>query len=269
MKMKMKISHETPIELLNAFASVNDYDYALIHLMKNAEYRRYFVNAIKSGRLVYLDNSVFELGLAFDIDEFTASAIKYAKMSPNNNFVAIAPDVLNDKRATVTNLIKFRELVGESMQVMGVLQGSNADELFECYDDMFEYADIIGVNHISVAFDGFGKHPLDDFYRQSENRIAFVKELCKRMTTATECPLHLLGVLHPWEIAELSHLKQVVSADTSNPVCLALEGKSYNETLYRKPLWTIDHWIKSGLKMNVSQKLLALHNANAFKGFIA
>lgn len=266
--MSMKISHETPIELLDAFTSVNDYDYALIHLMKIPAYRKYFTNALKSGRLVYLDNSVFELGVAFDMDEFSKAAIKYAKMAPKNNFVAIAPDVLDDRKETVINLIKFRELVGSEMQVMGVLQGSDTEELFECYGDMIGYADIIGVNHISVAFDATKKYAIDEFYAKSENRIAFVKELCKRMTVQTQCNLHLLGVLHPWEIAELSQLEQVVSADTSNPVCLALEGKSYNETLYRKPLWSIDDWIKTGLKMNVSQKLLALHNANAFRGFI-
>lgn len=266
--MSMKISHETPIELLDAFTSVNDYDYALIHLMKIPAYRKYFTNALKSGRLVYLDNSVFELGVAFDIDEFVKEALKLEKISKGDNLVVIAPDVLDDKNATIENLIKFRELVSPEMNVMGVLQGSSTDELFECYDKMIGYADIIGINHISAAFDESKKYAIDEFYAKSGNRIKFVKELCERMLPQTECDLHLLGILHPWEIAELSPLKQVVSADTSNPVCLALEGKSYNEFVYRKPLWSIDNWIKTGNKMNASQKLLALHNANAFRGFI-
>lgn len=260
----MIISHETPIELLDTFADINDYDYALIHLMKNDKYRKYFEEALKSGRMVYLDNSVFELGKAFDVEKFAESAIELQKLSPNNNFVAIAPDVLDNKEKTIRNLFKFKELVPSNMRVMGVLQGSNTDELFECYDEMVEYTDIIGVNHISVAFESFKANHINDFYEKSENRIRFVKALAKRPNAS----IHLLGILHPNELIELSKLKQVKSADTSNPVCLALEGKSYNEPIHKKPFWSIDDWIKTKNQMNPSQKFQAVLNAMLIKALV-
>lgn len=267
----MKIAHETPIDLLSEFEFINDYDYALVHLMRIPQYKQYFTNALKKGRTVYFDNSVFELGVSFDFDKFTHLVIKYGNMS-KGKFVAIAPDVLDDTDKSVENLIKFKEVIskstGPNVKVMGVLQGKTTIDLYDCYHKMVKYADIIGINHISIAFNPRERNRVDflNFYEKSENRINFVKSLCE--SDKYNADLHLLGILHPWEICALSKYSQVISADTSNPVCLALEGASYDGNIIRKPLWSLNNWIESRNTMNPSQKMLAIQNAMEFKNFI-
>ena len=67
----MKISHETPISLLEYSTEFNDYDYALVHLFEEyTKYFDFFKKSISQGRTVILDNSIFELGKAFDSDRF-------------------------------------------------------------------------------------------------------------------------------------------------------------------------------------------------------
>ena len=66
-KRSMLISHEVPISILQESRKFNDYDYALVHLFETEpEYYDYFVDSLKQGRKVILDNSIFELGTAFD-----------------------------------------------------------------------------------------------------------------------------------------------------------------------------------------------------------
>jgi len=63
----MLVSHESPISMLDASRKYNDYDYALVHLFeKYPEYYNFFKISLNLGREVLLDNSIFELGEAFD-----------------------------------------------------------------------------------------------------------------------------------------------------------------------------------------------------------
>ena len=58
----IEVSHESPISILNVSTDYNDYDYALVHLFEEHEkYYDFFVNSLKAKRMVYLDNSIFEL----------------------------------------------------------------------------------------------------------------------------------------------------------------------------------------------------------------
>ncbi len=63
----MLVSHETPVSFLETSRRYNDYDYALVHLFEtNPEYYSFFKSSKTLGREVLLDNSIFELGEAFD-----------------------------------------------------------------------------------------------------------------------------------------------------------------------------------------------------------
>ena len=67
----IKIAHEAPIDLFEEVQRFTDYDYALVHLLEqNSRYRDTFERAIKKGREVILDNSIFELEEAFDAEKF-------------------------------------------------------------------------------------------------------------------------------------------------------------------------------------------------------
>ena len=66
---KIKISHEVPFCLLEKSREFNDYDYCLPHLMdENEEYRDFFYKSKEMGRYIVMDNSLHELGEAYDSD---------------------------------------------------------------------------------------------------------------------------------------------------------------------------------------------------------
>ncbi len=67
----IKIAHEAPIDIFEEVQRLTDYDYALVHLLEqNGRYRDTFERAVKRGREVILDNSIFELEEAFEAERF-------------------------------------------------------------------------------------------------------------------------------------------------------------------------------------------------------
>ena len=67
----IKIAHESPKAIFDDVKRFTDYDYALVHLLEeNPRYRDTFERAIKKGREVILDNSIFELEEAFEAERF-------------------------------------------------------------------------------------------------------------------------------------------------------------------------------------------------------
>ena len=67
----IKIAHEAPKSIFEDVQKVTDYDYALVHLLEeDEEYLTMFEKAIKKGREVILDNSIFELEEAFEAEKF-------------------------------------------------------------------------------------------------------------------------------------------------------------------------------------------------------
>ena len=56
----IKIAHEAPLDIFDEVQRITDYDYALVHLLEeNGRYRDTFERAVKQGREVILDNSIF------------------------------------------------------------------------------------------------------------------------------------------------------------------------------------------------------------------
>ena len=81
-KMKLLVSHESPIELFEESLNYNDYQYCLVHLMEESdEYERWFRTvATRFNQEVLLDNSIFELGEAFDSKKY---AYWVRELNPN------------------------------------------------------------------------------------------------------------------------------------------------------------------------------------------
>ena len=64
---KIKVSHEAPLYILNEIQKFNDYDYCLPHLMdENKTYKKFFQDSKKRGRYIIMDNSLHELGKAYN-----------------------------------------------------------------------------------------------------------------------------------------------------------------------------------------------------------
>lgn len=123
----IKIAHESPIDIFDEVQRFTDYDYALVHLLEqNPRYRDTFERAIKKGREVILDNSIFELEEAFEADRF---AQWVERLKPT---WYIIPDALEDSKKTIQQAIEFRKnypnLPGKSI---GVVQGKNYVEIVD------------------------------------------------------------------------------------------------------------------------------------------
>ena len=58
----IKIAHESPKSIFEEVQKYTDYDYALVHLFEeDKQYFKQFKTAVRKGREVILDNSIFEL----------------------------------------------------------------------------------------------------------------------------------------------------------------------------------------------------------------
>ena len=241
----MKIAHEAPLSIFDKVQAVTDYDYALVHLFEeNEEYYNTFVKAKENGREVLLDNSIFELGTAFDGDVYAGWV---TKLKPD---WYIVPDVLDNANATIDSfdsfMLTYPDLPG---QVIGVAQGSTYDELVACYRYM---ANDSRVDKIALSFN----HPFfqtmqpplgNKYYRMMRGRQKAIADMLRDGVIDTSKPHHLLGCGLPQEFEEYKDHKWIDSMDTSNPVIHGMKGIRYNDY---------------GLSNKESVKLFTLINEN-------
>lgn len=215
----MLVSHESPLSMLKESLFYNDYDYALVHLFEEyPQYYNFFKMCLKYNRMVYLDNSIFELGEAFDTQKFADYCNSLGCMNPDN-FYYVAPDVLGDAEATMQNFESFSKLnpAGKSI---GVAQGSTRDEFLKCYEFMRAKADVVA---ICFNYKFYGSTPL----AWMMGRIALVSWLYGQ-GLLDNTKIHLLGCSLPQEFISYKHMN-IWSNDTSNPVVHGLKGIRYKE----------------------------------------
>lgn len=218
----MKIFHEAPIAIFNDVQRVTDGDYALVHLLEtNEAYARKFLEAKKAGREIILDNSVFELGKAFD-EELFVHWIQ--KLKPD---WYIIPDVLEDSDKTVKRLWKFIEkypdLPGKRI---GVAQGHNVQSFLESY----LHASIL-CDKVAISFDY--SWLVNTVNAGPEQYVLGRQRLIDSMVdtgyiTANK-PVHLLGCYLPQEFKHYRRYPKLIdSIDTSNPCVHGLLGYRYS-----------------------------------------
>lgn len=235
----IKRFHEAPVSIFEDVQAVTDGDYCLVHLLsKNSLYRDKFKEAIEKGREVILDNSVFELGTHFDMDEF---AYWVKEMKPT---YYILPDVLNDGEATIQRAKEFLQAHPDLPgKIVGVVQGKNYEECVDCYKFMNTIADKIAIS-------------MDYTFMQDESGLqGFVKGrqmLLTRMRDEgiinRDKPHHLLGVMLPQEMKYYREgFEWIDSVDTSNPVLHGMLGMRYG---------------RDGLKFKASTKMHTVINAS-------
>lgn len=220
--MSILVSHETPLAYLEDSRYYNDYDYCLVHLCdKHEQYLDFFKDSIRQGREVLLDNSIFELGEAFDWGKF---ADRIEEIKPT---YYIVPDVLEDASQTIQNFERFtniyKDLPGKKI---GVVQGKTRVELIDCYKFMLERAD-----YIAISFDysfyqltGYGNTVLERYMVGRQDLIAW---LVQTGVWNYSTPHHLLGCSLAREFKHYRGLRGLRSLDTSNPVVAALHGQRY------------------------------------------
>lgn len=221
----MKIAHEAPLSIFDRVQVLTDYDYALVHLFEeNEEYYNTFVKAKKDGREVLLDNSIFELGTAFESDTYADWVVK---LKPD---WYIVPDVLDNANATIDSfdsfMLTYPDLPGK---VIGVAQGSTYDELVACYRYM---AYDSRVDKVAMSFN----HPFfqdlsggNKYYKMMRGRQKVIADMLRDGIINQDKPHHLLGCGLPQEFTEYQNHKWIDSMDTSNPVIHGMKGIRYND----------------------------------------
>jgi hypothetical protein len=261
--MTPKIAHEAPISILEQVSSMTDYCYALVHLFEtHPEYYNFFYDARhKHHRDVLLDNSIFELGTAFDADKY---AEWIEKLQPS---FYVLPDVLENGDETIENFINFASSNSHLPGVkIGTVQGKTYTELANCYQFMSDSADMIAISFdlSYYQFTGIGHNKLQ---RQCDGRIRFIKNLIADGFWNFNKPHHLLGCSLAKEFTFYKEhcIHNIHSIDTSNPVVAGIKGYLYNNAhgLEIKPsqklVEMIDHKVSDDELMRIE------YNINCFK----
>tara|TARA_X000001382_G_C3164065_1_gene177271 strand:- start:335 stop:1156 length:822 start_codon:yes stop_codon:yes gene_type:complete len=230
----IKIAHEAPLDIFDEVQRLTDYDYALVHLLEeNGRYRDTFERAIKKGREVILDNSIFELEEAFEADRF---AIWVERLKPT---WYIVPDALENAEKTMlqaANWFKnYSHVPGKSI---GVVQGKTYQEIKDCYKAMDEIAK---VDMIAISFDysyyrDSISHP-NKYVSWMLGRVKLLGDLVRDNIINEDKPHHLLGCGLPQEFSfyKNADYKWLYSLDTSNPIVHGLKNIEYgSEGLWSK-----------------------------------
>ena len=255
----MKISHEVPRCLLTASTEFNDYDYCLPHLLdQDEEYKQYFIDARDKGRYVIMDNSLHELGEAYDFER-----LKYwvNELEPDEFMV---PDVWMNCGQTAAQAKYWLQFeFPEKTQKIAVIQGEDKNQAYLCANLLQN----LGYKKLCVSY---GATWYNDFFPHSNpdmgkalGRVRFVQGLLN-LEELKDIKFHLLGCSIPQEFGWYDNNPRIESIDTSNPVMAALEGIEYKEHgLNTKPSANMnDHFNVDFMDIQYGS---ILYNANKFK----
>lgn len=228
----IKIAHEAPKSYFESVQRETDYDYALVHLFEeDPQYLAMFRKAIANGREVILDNSIFELGEAFDQEKFMSWV---QDIKPE---WYIVPDALEDSKKTIDNMKKFiesgwREKVNSHSKCIGVVQGKTREEIMECYRFMVEEAkvDKVAISFNLSYYEEIFPHP-NKLVSWTMGRVMFIGDLIENCPHfRPDVPMHLLGCALPVEGRFYNSINHsfIDSVDTSNPVVHGMKGITYD-----------------------------------------
>jgi len=284
--MKIEVSHESPLCILKESRSYNDYDYALVHLFEEyPDYYDFFKQGQNLGRSVLLDNSIFELGKAFDDMQYS----KWIERLDPNYY--IVPDVLFDGAGTIGTWKNFLTIHHDSQSDtlknrmrIGVVTGKDYADFLECYKFMSEHADYIalGFNYPMFTTREFHMHvekrmtfPLGDFVPADTMQLQawcigrqnLIADLIAKDIWNWSKPHHLLGCSLAREFSwyHKNNIWNIKSCDTSNPIVAAIEGLRYNDEfgLNTKPKTKLADLIEA--KLDDTQREDLQYNVNMFK----
>jgi hypothetical protein len=230
---KIKISHEVPFCLLEKSREFNDYDYCLPHLMdENEEYRNFFYKSKEMGRYIVMDNSLHELGEAYNSERL----MYWVNEIEPNEF--IVPDVWEDYAASVRNakLWSYPELPSNTTKV-AVVQAKSVHEAMLC---AVAYKDLgykkIAFSYGASYYNDVCPHPNKDLGK-AIGRYMVIYELYKQNSLTKFDRVHLLGTASPIEFGMYKNMPFIESIDTSNPIMAAIGEMPYTKMgLHMKPM---------------------------------
>jgi hypothetical protein len=269
----MKFCAIPPVKHLD-LTHLGDIYFGLAHLcVSNLEYKNFFLRLSKGEEGVknryshiILDNSAAEHSL---VNEDVLLHL-VEEICPNE---VIAPDVLFDKKQTISNLHSFIEKMkswGQDLSAEGLLhqtdifacpQGSTKEEWLDCYEEMLDnpYVKIIGLSKIAVP-KCWNNATGDKMIGESRNRC--VAELMER--DLLKKPLHLLGMGEHTEFD--FYLKNKVpnirSSDSCYTILAAINNIDFSDGNTKRIPTTNEYF---GESLSTEQMDLAIKNINFLK----
>ena len=230
---KITISHEVPFCLLEKSREFNDYDYCLPHLMdENEEYRDFFYKSKEMGRYIVMDNSLHELGEAYDSDRL----IYWINEIKPDEF--IVPDVWEDAKLSIGNAKQWAQVkLPEGVLKVAVVQAKNTWEAEDCVQ---AYKNLgykkIAFSYGAEYYHTMCPHPNKDLGK-AIGRYMVVHKLYNNKTLTMFDRVHLLGTASPIEFGMYKNIECIESIDTSNPIMAAIGEMPYTKMgLYMKPI---------------------------------
>lgn len=257
----IKISHETPLFLLEDSKYFNDYDYALVHLLdEEPDYAAYFINAREKGRHIILDNSLHELGESYG----DKGLLKWVDKLRPQEF--IIPDVWCDRNASVVNARKWAQIqLPKGVEKVAVVQATTIHEAATCYQT---YKDLgyqkIAFSYGASYYNDIVPHPNPDIGK-ALGRLSVISALYKTQVISQSDRIHLLGCSVPQEFGWYRGFECIESIDTSNPVMATLENIRYTSAgLDSKPKANMNDYFYMDGNNNFDFETLT-HNLNKFR----
>jgi hypothetical protein len=265
--------------MLEQSRTYNDYDYCLVHLLPEYEqYKDFFFESVKQGRHTLLDNSIFELGQAYDSEKFAQWVVD---LNPTEYIV---PDNLEDAEKTINSFKTFTQNFGNLPgKKIGVVQGKTFDELKECYKFMSEHADKIAIsfdysyyNDNCNGVEFLTNHLIGNTHNKwvnlAKGRIEFLLRLYREGLLVNK-PHHLLGCSVPWEFKVIRHIEPINSyidtIDTSNPIVAGILNNMYDESFGLNEKWSFKLVDFINTNLTSAQQTVALQNVETFRTFCA
>jgi len=262
----VKVSHELPINMLHMSEDINDYDYCLPHLLDfEVDYLDYFLKAKKKGRYIIMDNSLHELGKAYDKDRL----LHWINELNPDEF--IVPDVWENQVATLANAAEWVNIkLPPKVTKVAVVQAKSFGEAVDCYSKLRD----LGYKKISFSYgaeyyNDLFPHP-NKLVGKMMGRIMAIHKMWDMRIIKSYHRVHLLGCALPQEFSYYKHLittRTIESIDTSNPIIHGLKGIKYKHYgLHSKDTTKIDQLEDIELTSDVLYNIN--HNLIKFKQFL-
>lgn len=263
--MLIRIAHESPNSIFKEVSGLTDIDYALVHLFEeNEQYLKNFKESAARGREIILDNSIFELGEAFDPERYADWIVE---LKPT---WYIIPDVLEDGFATIQEFVRFKQNFEGLLpgRTIAASQGKTLYELLFCFEFLHNdpFTDMVALTFNLSLYENL--IPVgDSLTRKMLGRQLVIELLNERYKAGYfHKSVHLLGCALPQEGLKYRDIPWIYSVDTSNPIMCGIEHNEYED-------WGISTKSKTKLftiideQVSLDQLNSIKYNIEMFKGF--
>jgi hypothetical protein len=189
---------------------------------ENEEYRNFFYESKKMGRYIVMDNSLHELGEAYN----TERLIYWVNEIKPNEF--IVPDVWEDYTASVRNAKLWAQVeLPEGVTKVAVVQAKSLHEAYLCVQSYKDFGyKKIAFSYGAQYYHDLAPHPDKDFGK-AIGRFMVLSQMCEDKLLSPTDRIHLLGTASPIEFGLYKNIKCIESIDTSNPIMAGIEKRMY------------------------------------------